>query len=118
MNKHYPRQYEIWIAKLDLSIGSEPGKVRPVVILQSDLLNQSNHTSYIACAISSQYREGISLLRLAIEPTANNGLLKTSYILCDQIRSIDQSRLKGRVGNLDIATINRLTESIKAILTL
>lgn len=118
MTNNYPKQYEIWIAKLDLSIGSEPGKIRPVVILQSDLLNRSGHESFVACAISSQSREGISLIRLSIDPTPANGLLKKSYILCDQIRSIDQSRLMGRIGNLDGEAINRLNESIKVILSL
>jgi len=108
MTNSYPKQYEIWIAKLDPSVGSEPGKMRPVVILQSNLLNQSGHESFIVCAISSQHREGVSLIRISIAPTPNNGLLKKSYILCDQIRSIDQSRFIGRVGNLDGEAINRL----------
>jgi mRNA interferase MazF len=118
MSNSYPKQYEIWIAKLDPSIGSEPGKIRPVVILQSDLLNRSGHESFVACAISSQHREGISLIRISIEPTATNGLLKKSYILCDQIRSIDQSRLMGRIGILNGESINRLNESIEVILGL
>jgi mRNA interferase MazF len=118
MTKNYPKQYEIWIANLDPSFGSEPGKIRPVIILQSDLLNQSGHGSFIACVISSQHREGVSLIRLAIDPTTTNGLMKKSFALCDQVRSIDHSRLMGRVGNLDKETINRLTESIKVILGL
>ncbi|MFI5136629.1 MAG: type II toxin-antitoxin system PemK/MazF family toxin [Sphingobacteriales bacterium] len=118
MNKVYPKQYEIWIADLNPSLGTEPGKIRPVVILQSDILNRTGHGSIIACAISSQFREGVSLLRLPIEPTTLNGLTKKSYALCDQIRAIDVLRLKGRVGILDEETIKRLTDSIKAILSL
>ncbi len=118
MTNSYPKQYEIWIANLDPSIGSEPGKMRPIVILQSNLLNQAGHGSFIGCAISSQHREGVSLIRISVDTTPANGLLKRSYILCDQIRSIDQSRLIGRIGTLDTETINRLNESIKVILSL
>jgi mRNA interferase MazF len=118
MSNLFPVQYEIWIADLDPSTGSEPGKIRPIVILQSDILNKAGHNSTIGCSISSQHKEGVSLIRMPIEPSPLNGLLKKSYILCDQIRSIDLMRLKGRIGNLDKDTIKRLNESIKAILTL
>jgi mRNA interferase MazF len=118
MSSSFPRQYEIWIANLDPSLGSEPGKTRPVVILQSDILNRSGHTSTIACSISSQPKDGVSLIRLPVEPTISNGLLRMSYILCDQIRAMDVLRLKERIGILDEQTVKRLNESIKAILTL
>ena len=118
MSNGYPAQYEIWMADLNPSIGSEPGKIRPIVILQTDSLNRIGHGTFVACAISSQYREGVSLIRLLIEPSDFNGLLKTSYILCDQIRSIDMRRLKGKLGALDKDTVRRLNESIKAILSL
>ena len=118
MTKNYPKQYEIWIADLDPSTGSEPGKIRPVVILQSDTLNKAGHDSFITCSISSQQKVGVSLIRLPIEPTGLNGLLKKSFILCDQMRAVDVSRLKGRIGILDSTVIKSLNESIKAILSL
>jgi mRNA interferase MazF len=118
MNKDSPVQYEIWVADLAPSIGSEPGKGRPIVILQTDSLNRAGHDTLVACAISSQHREGVSLIRLLVEPTDFNGLLRNSYILCDQIRSIDRQRLKDKIGILDKETIESLKESIKAILSL
>ncbi|HEY5328178.1 MAG TPA: type II toxin-antitoxin system PemK/MazF family toxin [Mucilaginibacter sp.] len=118
MSNVFPKQYEIWIANLDPPTGSEPGKIRPVVIIQSDLLNKSGHSSTITCSVSSQNKDGVSFIRIAIEPTTENGLLKKSYILCDQIRAIDMSRLKGRIGTLNIDVVNRLNDSLKAILTL
>ena len=118
MIKNYPAQYEIWVADLDPPLGSEPGKVLPIVILQTDSLNKIGHSTFVACAISSQQREGVSLIRLLVEPSDFNGLLRNSYIVCDQIRSIDMQRLKGRIGVLDKPTIQLLNESIKAILSL
>ena len=118
MSNIYPRQYEIWFAGLDPSIGSEPGKTRPVVIVQSDILNKAGHKSVVVCSMSSQTKAGVSFIRIAIDPTTANGLLKKSYILCDQIRAIDVSRLKGKIGVLAEDDINRLITTIKAILTL
>jgi|SRR5665213_566187 len=117
MIKDTPAQYEIWSADLNPSVGSEPGKVRPVVIIQSDILNRGGHSTLIVCAISFQHKEGFSLIRLPLGATNINGLLKKSYILCDQIRTIDITRLKGRIGMIDKEIIRRLNESIKAILS-
>src|SRR6202012_933649 len=104
MSKEFPAQYEIWLADVNPSIGSEPGKIRPVVLLQSDILNRIGHSTVIVCAISSQHKAGVSLLRLPVEPSNSNGLLKTSHILCDQIRAIDVARLKEKIGKLDKET--------------
>ncbi len=112
-----PLQYEIWIADLDPASGMEPGKIRPVVILQSDILHYAGHTSTIACAISSQPKEGVSLIRLKIQPSAANGLRKESYILTDQIRALDLFRLREKVGELDEENIDLLCKNIKAILS-
>jgi mRNA interferase MazF len=117
MNKVYAKQYEVWFANLDPSVGSEPGKVRPVVIMQSDILNKAGHRTVIVCSISSQSQAGVSFLRIAVEPTGNNGLLKKSYILCDQVRAIDVSRLRSKAGVLDEDDINRLITSVKTILS-
>src|SRR6201986_5508329 len=112
-----PKQHEIWFADLNPSIGSEPGKIRPVVVIQSDILNNAGHRTTIVCALSSQSKAGVSFIRLAINPSAVNGLQKTSYILCDQVRAIDISRLKTRIGMLAPVDINRLHNSIQAILS-
>jgi len=114
----YPKQYEIWFADLDPSVGSEPGKIRPVVIIQSDILNKAGHRTIVICSISSQSKAGVSFIRLSIHPSPGNGLLKQSYILCDQVRAIDVSRLKSRAGVLEQVDIDRLRTSVHAILSL
>jgi len=48
------KQFDIWTASLDPAFGSEPGKLRPVVIVQSDIINDAGHSSTIVCAISLQ----------------------------------------------------------------
>ena len=111
------KQHEIWFANLEPSVGSEPGKIRPVVVIQSDILNNAGHRTTIVCALSSQSKAGVSFIRLAINPSAVNGLQKTSYILCDQVRAIDVSRLKTRIGVLEQIDINRLHTSIQAIIS-
>ena len=55
-------QYDIWLANLNPSKGNEPGKVRPVVIIQTDLLNDVLPTVVI-CPITTQVRPDAEILR-------------------------------------------------------
>jgi mRNA interferase MazF len=118
MTKTSLRQYDIWTADLNPAVGSEPGKSRPIVILQSDILHEAGHSSTIACAVSSQPRKGFSLIRITVVPDASNGLKKRSYILADQIHALDLSRLGERIGRLNSESILMLKESLKAILSI
>lgn len=86
----------IWLANLNPNKGVEPGKIRPVLILQSqDLLNIS-HSSTIIVPMTTQLnaatrREDNYPLRIRIH--AQDNLKKESDLLVDQVRSIDNVRL-------------------------
>ena len=111
------KRFDIWIADMDPPYGAEPGKVRPVVIVQSDILHQFGYPATIVCPISSQ-QKGISKIRIPIKSTENNGLKKDSSIIVDQITAIDVHRLRERVGYLEIGYRQTLCESIFEILDL
>ena len=57
------RQYEIWIANLDPMRGTETGKTRPVLVVQSDLLNKV-HPSTIICPITTNIKPKSEILRV------------------------------------------------------
>ncbi|WP_432264614.1 type II toxin-antitoxin system PemK/MazF family toxin [Autumnicola musiva] len=57
-------QFEIWIADLNPRIGTEAGKLRPVIILQTNLLNKAGHPSTIICPITSNIQKDTEVLRL------------------------------------------------------
>ena len=108
-------RFDIWIADMKPSKGTEPGKIRPVVIIQNNYLHQRSYPSTIVCPISSQ-QEGVSLLRLPIEPSVLNGLEKVSSVIPDQITAIDVLRLKHRIGALEPEISVKLMESLSFIL--
>ncbi|MEA1886488.1 MAG: type II toxin-antitoxin system PemK/MazF family toxin [Bacteroidota bacterium] len=60
------KQYDIWIADLSPRIGTEPGKMRPVLIIQTDLLNNISHPSTIICPITTRVRKNADILRVHI----------------------------------------------------
>jgi mRNA interferase MazF len=47
------KQFEIWIADLNPQIGTEPGKTRPVIVIQSNLLNKIPHPSTLICPLTA-----------------------------------------------------------------
>ncbi|MBS4066745.1 MAG: type II toxin-antitoxin system PemK/MazF family toxin [Chitinophagaceae bacterium] len=83
------KQYDIWLADLNPSKGTEPGTTRPVVIIQTDLLN-SHHLSTLIFPITSKVQPEIEILRVQLR---KNQLDKPSDILVDQIRAIDNRKL-------------------------
>lgn len=82
---------EIWLANLNPTKGTEPGKTRPVLILQNQILLDIEHPSTLIIPLSTQLIEDAEPLRLRIH--AQEKLEKDSDFLIDQIRSIDNNRL-------------------------
>lgn len=97
--------------------GTEPGKIRPVVLVQSDFLHDLNYLSTIACPISS-LQKGVSKIRIPVDPSPINGLKKKSSIIVDQIAAVDLNRLREKIGYLEEEYRTALCESITEILDL
>ena|SRR5207253_3595758 len=110
------KQFELWIADLNPRIGTETGKVRPVVIIQTNLLNKS-HPSTIVCPITTNVQIESDILRVHLTKGAAN-VKEDCDIMIDQIRAIDNSRLMHRIGQLDEAINNKIKENIKIVLDL
>jgi mRNA interferase MazF len=108
------KQFDIWLADLNPSVGTEPGKTRPVVIIQTDLLNEE-HLSTIICPVTTNVKPDIELLRVHL---FKNQLPKLSDILIDQIRAIDKRRLINRLGGLTKDQIEKLKDNIRIVLDL
>ena len=90
---------DMFYADLSPVVGSEQGGVRPVLIIQNDTGNKYSPT-VIAAAITSQI--GKNKLPTHIEIESNDvGLKSDSVVLTEQIRTIDKSRLKERIGHID-----------------
>jgi mRNA interferase MazF len=108
------KQFEIWLADLNPSRGTEPGKTRPVVVVQSDLLNEV-HLSTLICPITTNIKPEIDMLRVHLNKTQ---LDKLSDVLVDQIRAIDNQRLIKKLGKLNKDQQNKLKANIKIVMDL
>ena len=103
------------MAKLYPSKGSEPGKTRPVLILQTNMLNHIGHTTIIIIPLTTKLIEGAYPLRYPVEKREN--LLQDSELLCDQIRAIDANRLiPEKLATLSMKEMAEIEHQVQAIL--
>jgi mRNA interferase MazF len=111
------KQYEIWIADLNPQIGAEPGKTRPVLIVQTNLLNKIPHPSTIVCPLTTNVNKDSEILRINLKKGTAN-LQQTCDIMIDQVRAIDNKRLIKRMGKLPDELIGLVKENLQIIMDL
>ncbi len=90
---------DMFYADLSPVIGSEQGGVRPVLIIQNDVGNKHSPT-VISAAITSKTGKTKLPTHIEIEPE-QSGLKAESVVLTEQIRTIDKSRLREKIGHID-----------------
>ena len=101
---------DIFYADLSPVVGSEQGGLRPVLIIQNDVGNRYSPT-VIAAAITS--RMGKTRLPTHIDIYADKaGLAKDSVILLEQIRTIDKTRLREKMGHIDDVLMQKVNNAI------
>ena len=110
------KQFEIWLADLNPRFGTEPGKTRPVLIVQTDMLNKV-HPSTLICPITTNVKPGATILRVHI-PKGKAGMKKNSDIMIDQTRAIDNQRFIKKLGSLPPQACGMVKENLKIILDL
>jgi mRNA interferase MazF len=81
----------IWLANLNPRRGTEPGKIRPVLIVQTQALLDAVHPSTLVVPLTTRLVDDAEPLRLRIRAQGN--LKKDSDLLLDQLRAIDNRRL-------------------------
>ena len=111
------KQYEIWIADLNPQLGTETGKTRPVLIVQTNLLNQIPHPSTIMCPITTNVKKDSDILRVHLKKGEAN-LHQNCDVMIDQIRTIDNNRLLKKVGVLPKNLIEIVKENLMIIIDL
>lgn len=106
---------EIWLANLNPGRGSEPGKIRPVLILQNQALLDADHPSTLIIPLTTNLIEDAEPLRIRI--FAQAGLNMDSDLLVDQLRAIDNRRLiQGPLLKLDDKLLRRIYRALAEVL--
>lgn len=110
------RRGMIYIADLNPPRGTEPGKMRPVLVIQTNLINDY-HPSTLICPLTTNIQKHTKYLRVHLT-RKETGLDKDSDVMVDQLRAIDNNRLKTLIGQVSQDHLTRLEKNIKILLDL
>jgi mRNA interferase MazF len=109
--KRTPRRGEVYWVALDPALGTEIRKTRPAVIISNDSCNRFGSRVVVlpvTSNVSSLY-PGEARIEVGSAP---------ARVLGDQLRSIDKSRLKARIGTLSQAELDDVEKAVRITLAL
>jgi len=102
---------DMYYADLKHGAGSEQSGRRPVLIIQNDVGNKHSTTVIIAAITSKIRRKHTMPTHCRIQ--AQYGLTGVSYILLEQIHTIDKSRLSTYIGTLDAKKLRKVNKALR-----
>ncbi len=112
-----PKRGEIWLANFAPRHGTEPGKTRPVLIIQAQALLDAHHPSTVIIPLTTNLVEDAEPLRIRVPAT--DKLRRNSDLLIDQIRAIDNQRLvQGPLTQLSDSLLAKIARAIRDVLDL
>jgi mRNA interferase MazF len=111
------KRSEIWLVKLDPTVGDEITKTRPAVIVNND---KTGILSLKIVVPISDWKEQHSIVPwlVRLEPTFENGLSKVSKADAFQVRSISQERFVKKIGALSERTMKEIAKALSIVLNL
>ena len=111
------KQFEIWLVDLNPQIGTETGKTRPVLIVQTNILNRLEHPSTIICPLTTNVKKDAEILRVHLNK-GESGINRDSDIMIDQIRAVDNKRLIKKIGRVPETLIDNIRDNLAIVLDL
>lgn len=112
-----PDRGEVWLADLHPRRGTEPGKTRPVLIIQSQALLDAGHPSTLVIPLTTRLVDDAEPLRVRVPAAAR--LQEDSDLLIDQLRAIDNRRLvQGPLMRVPAALLDRVGHALLEVLDL
>ena len=101
----------------DIVLAASPGdygKPRPCLVLQSELFDDLPSVTF--CMLTTTLREDGPLVRITIEPTAENGLHERSQIAIDKIMTLHITRVSTKIGEADEDVMLQVTRALAVFL--
>ncbi len=96
-----------------VALQGDYGKPRPALVVQSSLFDE--HPSVTILPVTSELRDA-PLFRIRIEPSADNGLKKTSEIMVDKAHTVAGDKLGSAFGAVDEATLLAVNRALAVFL--
>jgi mRNA interferase MazF len=107
------RHGALYLADLNPRQGTEAGKLRPVLVIQTDLLNQADHPSTWVLPCTTRL-SGENLLRVSL-PRGMAGNAADCEVMIDQSRAIDNRRLRRPLGEVPKPVLQEVKEKLRRL---
>lgn len=107
------RRGVLYLADLSPRLGTEPGKTRPVLVVQTDLLNETDHPSTWILPYTTRLA-GDNLLRVAL-PRGVAGNREDCEVMVDQSRAIDNSRFAKELRPLPATILAEIEDKLRLL---
>ena len=92
-----PRRSEVWLVDFGDPVGHEQSGRRPALIVSADLLNESRAGVIFVIPITTAHRGLPSHIEI---DRGSSGLDEVSYAKCEDVKSVSEQRLIGRLGTV------------------
>ena len=106
---------EIWLVGLDPTKGREQAGMRPALVVSVDVFNHGAAELVVVIPITSKAK-GVPL-HVEVTPP-EGGLTMTSFVKCEDVRSISISRMAKRLGRVSDQTIELVEDRLRILLGL
>lgn len=110
-----PQRGEVWLVSFDPTRGHEQAGARPAVVLSVDSFNSCGANLVTVLPVTSKPRAVRT--RVEIVPP-NGGLTVTSYVICEQTRTLAIERLIKPIGMVSPSTMTRVSDIVRMLLGL
>ncbi|XZO02725.1 MAG: type II toxin-antitoxin system PemK/MazF family toxin [Microcoleus sp.] len=107
-------QGDIYWIDLGQPIGSEPGYIRPYVVIQNDVLNSSQIRTIIVCALTTNLRRARAIGNVLLEP-GEADLAEQSVVNVSQIFTVDKALLTDKIGKLSRQRVGQILAGLALV---
>jgi mRNA interferase MazF len=107
------RRGSLYLADLNPGAGTEPGKTRPVLVIQSDLLNDAGHPSTWVLPCTTRLA-GENILRVVL-PRGIAGNRQECEIMIDQSRAVDNRRFVRALAPLPPSVLHEVEDKLRVL---
>jgi mRNA interferase MazF len=108
---------EVWWADLAEPRGSEPGKRRPVVIVQEDALTKSKLHTVMVVPITSNLKRAAAPGNVMLARSHSKLRVESVALVC-QVLTLDKHFLTECVSTLPKSTMSRIDDGLRQVLAL
>lgn len=111
------RRGHLYLVDFNPKIKTKPGKLRPAIVLQSDLVSEAGYPSTIVVPTTTQLVEDAGLLRLRLKRGVA-GIERDSDVLIGQLIAVANESFKREIGALPLALLRELERRVRIVLEL